>query len=122
MRQACEPPHRRFIGLLGQEAAYAAAPVHVPASIVMMTSDSGQMSADCMEMMQKAPQPSQKPCKGLTLDCIAAMGCVIPLAVTSESAHMDKLVHERTLHFPTPVNALVGRAVEPEPDPPTLLI
>lgn len=111
-----------LIGLMGQEAAFAAAPVHAPAAIMKMSEGAAPMSADCMEMMQKAPQPAQKPCKGLTLDCIAAMGCVVPLAVTPESALGEKMIYERMEHFPASANALAGRAVAPEPEPPTLLI
>lgn len=110
-----------LIGLMGQEAAYAAAPVHAPAPMMKMPEAAASMSADCMEMMQKAPQPVQKPCKGITLDCIAAMGCVIPLAVAPEPALIDKMVHARMEHFPAPGNALTGRALAPEPEPPTLL-
>ena len=111
-----------LIGLLGQEAAYAAGPVLAPASIIKMSADTGQMSADCMEMMQKAPQPSPKPCKGMTPDCIASMGCVIPLVVTPESALMDKMLHARLDHFSAPPSALTGRVLVPEPEPPTRLI
>lgn len=111
-----------LIGLLGQEAAYAAAPIHASAAIVQIAGSSAPMSPDCMAMMQKAPQPAQKPCKGLTLDCIAAMGCVVPLAVAPESARIEKMLHARMEHFPAPANTLAGRALAPEPEPPTLLI
>ena len=111
-----------LIGLMGQEAACAAAAEHGPAAIMKMSEGAAPMSADCMEMMQKAPQPTQKPCKGLTLDCIAAMGCVVPLAVTPETALVEKMIHARMEHFPAPANALAGRALAPEPEPPTLLI
>jgi hypothetical protein len=111
-----------LIGLMGQETALAAAPVHAPAAIMKMSEGTAPMSADCMEMMQKAPQPAQKPCKGLTLDCIAAMGCVVPIAVTPESTLVDKMIYERMEHFPAPANALTGRVLAPEPEPPTLLI
>jgi hypothetical protein len=111
-----------LIGLVGQEAAFAGAPAHARAAIMKMSESTAPMSADCMEMMQKAPQPAQKPCKGLTLDCIAAMGCVIPLAVTPESALVQKMIHARMEHFPAPANALTGRALAPEPEPPTPLI
>ena len=111
-----------LIGLMGQETAYAAAPVHATTAMMKMSEGAAPMSADCMEMMQKAPQPAQKPCKGMTLDCIAAMGCVVPLAVAPESALVDKMIHARMEHFPAPANALTGRALAPEPEPPTLLI
>ena len=111
-----------LIGLLGQEAAYAAAPIHASDAVVKMAASSASMSPDCMAMMQKAPQPGQKPCKGLTLDCIAAMGCVVPLAVAPEPARIEKMIHARMAHFPAPTSTLAGRALAPEPEPPTLLI
>jgi hypothetical protein len=111
-----------LVGLLGQEAAYAAAPIHASAAIAKISGSTASMAPDCMEMMQKTPQPAQKPCKGMTLDCIAAMGCVVPLAVTPEAALIEKMFYEGIMHFSAPVSALTGRALTPEPEPPTLLI
>lgn len=104
-----------LIGLLGQEAAFASAPTHRSAPEITM-------APDCMAMMRQAPHPAEKPCKGLTLDCIASMGCVIPLAATPEPTLMGKFIYERTQHFPARISVLAGRALEPEPDPPTRLI
>src|SRR5262249_11217520 len=70
---------RAVLVLLGQERAGGGATAHLPAAMANMTRNAAQMSSDCMEMMQKAPKPGQKPCKGVTLDCIAAMGCVVPV-------------------------------------------
>lgn len=111
-----------LIGLFGQEAAFASAPAHLAMPAVKMTGEMAPMATDCMAMMRQAPQPAQKPCKGLTLDCIASMGCVIPLAATPEPTLMGKFVYERTQHFPARISVLAGRALEPEPDPPTRLI
>ena len=72
--------------------------------------------------MQKAPQPAQKPCKGLTPDCIATMGCVVPLAVTPNSMLIEKVNHERMEYFPASVSSLAGLALVPEPEPPILLV
>src|SRR3546814_3589086 len=60
--------------LFGAELAYArSVPATAPAKTMAM-------DADCMAMMaMQQPAPKEKPCKGLTLDCIAAMGCVVPL-------------------------------------------
>lgn len=116
-----------LLGLLGQEAAFASSPPSVSGmvagkAITEMANDGVRMSADCMAMMQKPPLPEQKPCKGLTLDCIAAMGCVIPLAIAPAPPLIDKVCHERMEHFPAPANALSGCAFAPEPEPPTVLI
>ncbi|WP_313807115.1 hypothetical protein [Sphingobium sp.] len=111
-----------LVGLLGQEAAFASGPAHLSAPAAKMTVGMAQMSSDCMAMMQQAPQPAQKPCKGLTLDCIASMGCVIPLASTPEPLLAGKFVYERIQHFPARIDILAGQALEPEPDPPTRLI
>src|SRR3546814_10072091 len=61
-------------GLFGAELAYArSVPATAPAKTMAM-------DADCMAMMaMQQPAPTEKPCKGLTLDCIAAVGCVVPL-------------------------------------------
>jgi hypothetical protein len=104
-----------MIGLFGQEAAFAAgAAWHARAEIAAAMPDS------CADMMQK--QPAKAPCKGMTLDCIAAMGCVVPLlAVEAPRIEASPLA-------PAPIIAsaifhrLVGRSPPPEPEPPTPLI
>src|SRR3546814_17314049 len=60
--------------LFGAELAYArSVPATAPAKTMAM-------DAYCMAMMaMHQPAPKEKTCKGLTLDCIAAMGCVVPL-------------------------------------------
>ena len=65
-----------LLGLFGgQMAAARSVPMAMSAPKAMA------MDSDCMAMMAKQqPAPEKKPCKGLTLDCIAAMGCVVPLA------------------------------------------
>src|SRR3546814_15472196 len=64
-----------LIGLFGaQMAAARSVPTAASAPRAMA------MDADCMAMMAKQqPAPEEKPCQGLTLDCIAAMGCVVPM-------------------------------------------
>lgn len=79
------------------------------------------MDAECMEMMQKDPPPAEKPCKGLTLDCIAAMGCVIPIVLRDPVAPAAA-----PEIFPTPaywpaLAVLVGNDITPETHPPTIL-
>src|SRR3546814_6203045 len=62
-----------LIGLLGQEAAFASGPPAVSAPMAVSSMADSGMSEDCMKMMAQQPQPAQKPCKGMTLACIAAM-------------------------------------------------
>lgn len=102
-------------GLFGQQAAYAAGmPMGAaPASVSVM-------STDCMEMMQQGRQePGKMPCKGLTLDCIAAMGCTIPLFAVPEPGTLGGSLHARQVHFLPAVHQLVGLSTGPEPPPPT---
>ena len=71
-----------------------------------------------MKMMKQ----DEKPCKGLTLDCIAAMGCVVSMTLSS-----DLPVPERAAIFlESPAAAiarcLAGRTLAPEPEPPSILI
>lgn len=105
------------MGLLAQEAAFAAGPA------MMETKAAIAMPADCMEMMQgEQPEPAQNPCHGLTLDCIAMMGCVIPLAFPSASVSTDAATYLKVAHFPQPAGPLTGLFVGPEPEPPIFLI
>lgn len=105
------------IGLFGQQAAYAAS-----ARATMAPAAVSQMNADCMEMMQKPqPQPAQKPCKGLTLDCIAAMGCVVPIVFKEPAAPTTAPQFVSALAFWPATSVLVGNDLPPEQHPPTTL-
>lgn len=101
-------------GLFGQEAAYAAGPAFAPTAVV-------GMSSDCMMMMHKAPATKPTPCKGLTLGCIAAMGCVVPLMVAPTPSLFVKTAYEPAQYAPSLPEVLAGRALEPEPHPPSRL-
>ena len=81
-----------------------------------------EKSADCMEMMQDEQQgPAQVPCHGLTLDCIAMMGCFVPIALfPAPDAHEAMAI--KAIHFPQSVYALSGLSEEPESEPPIFLI
>lgn len=105
-----------LFGLLAQEAAFAAGPAMIDAKPAVA------MSADCMEMMRdEQPEPAQKPCHGLTLDCIAMMGCFVPIALPSAPDTPEAMAVEAA-HFPKAVYALSGLSKEPEPEPPIFLI
>lgn len=79
------------------------------------------MSEDCMKMMAQQQQPVQKPCKGMTLACIAAMGCVIPMAVRNDAPVLAAREANPTLAFWPTTTVLRGSNLTPEPEPPTLL-
>lgn len=105
------------LGLFGQQAAYAAGAraAAAPAAV-------SQMSVDCMEMMQKQqPEPAQKPCKGVTLDCIAAMGCVVPIVFKESAAAIALPQPVSALDFWPSTVVLIGNNLPPEQHPPTIL-
>lgn len=106
-----------LLGLFGQEAAFA----HVmPVEKAQQTATAAQMSADCAQMMglaKKAPQP-EKPCEGMTPDCIAKMGCAVPLALLAPFVFDASPQFSAAPPLQLPVAALVGRDTSPELEPP----
>ncbi|ABF54252.1 hypothetical protein Sala_2546 [Sphingopyxis alaskensis RB2256] len=105
------------LGLFSQQAAFAAG-THMTAAPAAVS----QMSADCMEMMEKQqPEPAQKPCKGLTLDCIAAMGCVVPIVLKEPAAPVSAPELVSALAFWPATTVLIGNNHPPEQHPPTIL-
>jgi hypothetical protein len=106
-----------LLGLFGQAAAFAMSPPFTPATEATAVQS---MPMDCAEMPQK--EPEQTPCKGLTLDCIAAMGCTLPTLLAEagplDLANDEGAPIERSISTPV----LTGRSIAPEPYPPTLLI
>jgi hypothetical protein len=104
------------LGLFGQQAAYAASSraLEEPAA-------ASHMNADCMEMMQKQPEPDQKPCKGLTFDCIAAMGCVIPIVLKEPAESMAPRHLISAPPFWPATSVLAGNEPPPEQHPPSIL-
>ena len=110
-----------LIGLLGQESAFASGPPAMSAPMAMSAMAVSGMSEDCMKMMAQQQQPAQKPCKGMTLACIAAMGCVIPMAVRNDAPMLAAREAGPTLAFWPTTTVLRGSDLTPEPEPPTLL-
>ena len=107
--------------MIGQEVAFAqmtqaeeAGPTEVSAV---------PMSAECAEMMglQTKAQDSEKPCEGMTPECIAKMGCAPPLALLPPiSSNLSREFRAVTPPH-MPITPLVGRDTGPEPEPPTRL-
>jgi hypothetical protein len=117
-------------GLLGAQTAYAlgfdrtmltmAEGSPTTANHVMAAMDRAEMD---MSAMPKAPAhaPTQ-PCKGMTLACIAAMGCIVPLVTPSDAPMLARHIASSSRLFAPAVAPLVGRSVGPEPEPPSPLI
>lgn len=105
-----------LLGLFGQATAFAMGPPVTPTIALAAQS----MPMDCAEMPQKDADES-KPCTGLTLDCIAAMGCSVP-AVLSEAPLDLADGKSAPLEASSSTPVLAGRSIAPEPYPPTLLI
>ena len=80
-----------------------------------------QMSpGDCMKMMAQADgEKREAPCKGLTLDCIAAMGCTVPLTLAEPFVLPASLPLAQLEPTTDVARALTARVVAPEPEPPS---
>lgn len=106
-----------LIGLFGQQAAYAAGAHTITAPMT-----ASQMSEDCMEMMQEPqPEPAKQPCKGLTLDCIAAMGCAVPIMLGGPAPSTVPPHAHAPPSFWSAIAVLAGSDLPPEQHPPTIL-
>ncbi len=110
-----------MLGLLGQGFAYASVAPAMPTQMAMSGMVDSGMSEDCMKMMAQQQQPAQKPCKGMTLACIAAMGCTVPMAVRNDPPALLAPAANTALAFWTTTTVLHGSELTPEPEPPTLL-
>ncbi|MDQ2764120.1 MAG: hypothetical protein M3Y22_11760 [Pseudomonadota bacterium] len=105
------------VGLFGQSTAMAMSPVQ---------SDGKSMAAmdtmECCDGMPSGNMHGKTPCKKITLQCIAAMGCPAaaitePVAITPSTRQLDHLAPSWPL-----TARLDGRTYGPEPDPPSRLI
>src|SRR3546814_14155540 len=88
-----------LIGLFGQAVAYASVTSAVSAPMGMSGMTDSGMSEDCMKMRAQQQQPAQKPCKGMTLAWIAAMGCVVPMAVRNDAPALAARAADPSLAF-----------------------
>lgn len=106
-----------LLGFFGQQAAYAAGPALAPMAETSHAMPSGM---DCPEMKDMPKATHDAPCKGLTLACIAQMGCVIPVTMQDRiSLKVPQRVAPLAAYRAT-VPLLAGREVAPEPEPPTV--
>lgn len=106
-------------GLIGQSTAMAMAP-----SFVARTGQlpmAGMEGGHCMDM-PAAPASGKGPCKKVTLQCIAAMGCS-PLVFTDPFTRIGVIFRADVANSENNfIPHLTGRTYGPEPDPPSLLI
>lgn len=110
-----------MMGLLGVQTAAAATPLSAMTMAMPAHTDTSAMPADCMAMMsQHAPQPDKQPCTGITLDCIAAMGCAMPFIAPPVALDVRTGIAKPNYAMPI-APALVGNDIAPEPEPPTIL-
>jgi hypothetical protein len=86
----------------------------------MSASSGAGMSDDCMKMMAQQ-QPAQKPCKSMTLACMAGMGCIAPMALHNDAPMLLTRQINPVLGFWPITPILDGSALAPEPEPPTPL-
>lgn len=106
-----------LLGLFGQGIAYASAPAR---AATMEASHVMPAGMNCPEMATAHKQMPKQPCKGMTLACIAQMGCVIPMAFEEPRSMTDHAYASR-LAATWPISpALVGLDVAPELEPPTV--
>ena len=105
-----------LLGFFGQQAAYAGGPALAPMVEVSHATPSGM---DCPEM-ETAKAMHDTPCKGLTLACIAQMGCVIPVTVQDRLGLAIPRASVPLAAYQAMIRPLAGRDVAPEPEPPTV--
>jgi hypothetical protein len=105
------------VGLFGQSTAMAMSPLQSE-TMSMAT----MASMDCRDGMTAGQMHGSVPCKKMTLQCIAAMGCTTaaitePVGATLTTRQLDRLDPAWPL-----TARLDGRTYGPDPDPPSFLI
>ncbi len=106
-----------LFGLVGESTAMAMAP---PAGATMPIKAS-MADMDCRDMAPAA-MPDGVPCKKITWQCIATMGCVTAAALEPVAPTARLRLGAGTSHGSSDTAPLFGRSYGPEPDPPAFLI
>ena len=83
-----------LMGLMAQEVAFASAP-----AMQNTVATASQMSDECAEMMGVDTSQPDQPCKGMTLDCIAKMGCAAVAAPMPPAPTVQRPSAPRGLRF-----------------------
>ena len=110
-----------LLGVMGQATAMAMMPARAAAVSGHQSTQVSMADMDCMDMANTSA-PGKSPCKKITLQCMAAMGCVSLALVEPDSPAFDQ-PSAGHLKATLPVAArLSGRSYGPEPDPPSFLI
>lgn len=107
-------------GLFGLQSAYAFGPLASPTA--MAVGHATPVTTDCADMVTQQPEQKHAPCKGLTLDCVAQMGCVVPMTVESVAPVGDCARVPGEPEFWPAVTVLAGNSISPEPHPPSILV
>ena len=105
-----------LIGLFGQGMAYASGPAYTPKAAASRAMPGGM---DCTDMASAQKRSPERPCKGLTLACIAQMGCVVPMTFDPQRPLVERAPVAQLAATWPPAPMLAGREVAPEPEPPT---
>jgi len=104
-------------GLAGQSSAMAMA----PAPVAVGSMQAAMAGMDCMDMGNSLA-PGKMPCKKMTLQCMAAMGCAPAALVQPDAANTSSPLVDRVKSALSLAARLWGRSYGPEPDPPSFLI
>ena len=104
-------------GLIGQSTAMAMA----PAPISTGSLQASMAGMDCMDMAN-SPTQRKMPCKKMSLQCVAAMGCAPAALVQPDAANTSSPVVDGVKSALSLAARLWGRSYGPEPDPPSFLI
>ena len=107
-----------LLGLFAQAAAVAVGPAYVATHTA--TDMSMPTGMDCSKMAPTQHE-NTKACKGLTLACIAHMGCGIPMTLGDSLPPVDAMMvipMPATWHV---ISDRAGRGVPPELRPPSYL-
>ena len=102
-----------LFGLVGQTAAYAMAPL---ASQAVSNIELAAPSTDCAGMT--VPAGDTMPCEGITLDCIAEMGCIAPPALAPSAELSSHAVIYQRVDYDARRATFAGLTISPEIFPP----
>ena len=104
-------------GLIGQSTAMAM----VPTPMTVGSVQAGMAGMDWTDMANSSV-PGKMPCKKMTLQCMAAMGCAPAALVQPDVRGLSSPLIDRVTSALPPAARLWGRSYGPDPDPPSFLI
>lgn len=110
-----------LLGVTGQSTATAMAPASGASVTAHQSMQVSMAGMDCIGMATTSA-PGKPPCKKITLQCMAAMGCAPFSLLVPAALPTVALVPDRNVATLSLAARLWGRAFGPEPDPPSFLI